>query len=361
MKALWITILIATISMAQNQIKSLTDKSFSSTLNQHDKTVVMFWAPWCGACEEMKPFFEKTAQQAKDTHFAMLDIDKFEALSQEYKVKSIPTTILFKAGKEVDRAIGGLESREILELISPKKMAKFYQKSCQERNATACIWLANLHLDGRGVEKSDDKVEYYYTQACNLGDNDACTDIADYLYDQETQASYTRSIKYYLQACDNRDGYACNRLGYIYDEGLSTGKNDINKAYEYYKKSVALNNKWGYYNLALMYEKGQLVTKDIDKAIELYSKACDQEELDSCTSIADFYYDGEEISKDYNKAFTFYKKACEANDGYGCYSMGYMYEKGFGVKKEISLAKAMYALSCGNGYKDGCSALKELK
>lgn len=69
--------------------------------------MVDFWAVWCGPCRLAEPIIEELSDlNAGKLVVAKLDVDKNPKVAEKYGVMSIPTTILFKGGKEVDRVVG---------------------------------------------------------------------------------------------------------------------------------------------------------------------------------------------------------------------------------------------------------------
>ncbi|KAF5053170.1 Thiol:disulfide interchange protein DsbD [anaerobic digester metagenome] len=88
------------------KIITLTDKNFQS---QTKKGLVMvdFWAEWCMPCKVMGPVLNELAE---DENFkavvAKLNVDHYQPVSQQFGIRGIPTIILFKNGKEVDRIVG---------------------------------------------------------------------------------------------------------------------------------------------------------------------------------------------------------------------------------------------------------------
>lgn len=88
------------------KIITLTDANFAHQLK--GKTVLVdFWADWCMPCKMMAPILNDLASDLPEGYFvAKLDVDKNQSTAQKFNVRSIPTLILFKDGKEVNRFVG---------------------------------------------------------------------------------------------------------------------------------------------------------------------------------------------------------------------------------------------------------------
>jgi thioredoxin 1 len=85
--------------------ENITDANFSEKAMK-GKTIVDFYAEWCGPCQMMKPVFDKLSKEITDVHFYKVDVDENQTSAEKFGVRSIPTIIFLKDGKEVDRAIG---------------------------------------------------------------------------------------------------------------------------------------------------------------------------------------------------------------------------------------------------------------
>ena len=77
-----------------------------------DKVLVDFYAEWCGPCKMLAPNLEKL-----DYNILKVDVDKFQDLAINYGVMSVPTLILFKGGKEINKSIGYLDIDELKEMV----------------------------------------------------------------------------------------------------------------------------------------------------------------------------------------------------------------------------------------------------
>lgn len=83
--------------------------------------LVDFYADWCGPCRMLGPVLEDLSQDINDVEFFKINVDNDGELAQAYQVSSIPTLILFKDGKLVDKKIGFLPKDALVEWIKTNK------------------------------------------------------------------------------------------------------------------------------------------------------------------------------------------------------------------------------------------------
>ena len=102
-----------------NGVKQVSDSDFDKVVVQGGKPAfVDFWAPWCGPCRIIGPFVEELAPSYQDKAIiAKLNVDDNPEVAQRYGVTSIPTVMMFKGGKLVDRAVGAMPKGELQKFI----------------------------------------------------------------------------------------------------------------------------------------------------------------------------------------------------------------------------------------------------
>ena len=100
---------------------ALTDANFDTHVDRSDIPVVVdFWADWCGPCKMMAPQFVKAAAQMEPrVRFAKLDTEAAQAVAARYGIRSIPTMIVFRHGKELARQSGAVDAATIVRWLTP--------------------------------------------------------------------------------------------------------------------------------------------------------------------------------------------------------------------------------------------------
>ena len=92
--------------------------NFQEEVIQSDKPVLLdFWAPWCGPCRMVVPIVEQIAKENSDIKVGKINIDEQSELASKFGIKSIPTLVVIKDGKIVNRAMGARSKSKILELL----------------------------------------------------------------------------------------------------------------------------------------------------------------------------------------------------------------------------------------------------
>ena len=80
------------------------------------KTVKYFTASWCGPCKMFKPIMKEIEREGHSIQFIDVDYDEND-LAEKYGVQALPTTIIVDGSKEVERFVGALSKKEVLDKL----------------------------------------------------------------------------------------------------------------------------------------------------------------------------------------------------------------------------------------------------
>jgi thioredoxin 2 len=94
---------------------TVTDATFSTEVERAPVPVLLdLWAPWCGPCRMVAPVLEELAKEmAGRVRVAKLNVDENPATAARFQVRSIPTLLVLKGGREMDRIVGVQPKAEI--------------------------------------------------------------------------------------------------------------------------------------------------------------------------------------------------------------------------------------------------------
>ena len=94
----------------------INDGNFEAeVVNSSELTIVDFWAPWCGPCRKLGPVLDEIAQDFEGKiKIVKLNTDENFKTAKEYSVSGLPTLLIFKEGKPVERLVGLMPKTSII-------------------------------------------------------------------------------------------------------------------------------------------------------------------------------------------------------------------------------------------------------
>ncbi|CAC9583712.1 Thioredoxin [Bathymodiolus heckerae thiotrophic gill symbiont] len=99
---------------------SMTGIQLTRAIEKTDELLVVdFWATWCGPCKQFAPTFKQAASQLEPkARFIKIETEVEQAISAKYSIRSIPTLVMFKNGKEINRVSGALSAPDFTNWVN---------------------------------------------------------------------------------------------------------------------------------------------------------------------------------------------------------------------------------------------------
>ena len=99
-------------------LKHLEEGQNLREMKNNKKVLVDYFATWCMPCKMLSPILEEVAEADKEVTIVKVDIDEFEQEAVMAGIRSVPTLVYYKDGKETKRVSGVHSKEEILEIIN---------------------------------------------------------------------------------------------------------------------------------------------------------------------------------------------------------------------------------------------------
>ena len=99
----------------------VTQENFEQIIAGHDIVIVDFWAPWCGPCRGFAPVYEAASEKYPDVVFAKVNTEEQQALAGMFRIRSIPTLMVFREKIIVFAQPGALPAAALDQIVNGAK------------------------------------------------------------------------------------------------------------------------------------------------------------------------------------------------------------------------------------------------
>ena len=102
-------------------VLDLTQLNFDETIANNEIVIIDFWAPWCGPCLQFAPTFKETSEKVDGVAFAKINTEDEQALSAHFRIRSIPTLMIFRQGIGIFSQPGSISGKDLEDLLEKAK------------------------------------------------------------------------------------------------------------------------------------------------------------------------------------------------------------------------------------------------
>ena len=102
-------------------VLDLTQSNFDETIANNEIVIIDFWAPWCGPCLQFAPTFKETSEKVDGVAFAKINTEDEQALGAHFRIRSIPTLMIFRDGIGRFSQPGSISGKDLEGLLEKAK------------------------------------------------------------------------------------------------------------------------------------------------------------------------------------------------------------------------------------------------
>jgi len=102
-------------------VLDLTESNFDETIANNEIVIIDFWAPWCGPCLQFAPTFKETSDKVDGVVFAKINTEDEQALGAHFRIRSIPTLMIFREGIGIFSQPGSISGKDLEDLLEKAK------------------------------------------------------------------------------------------------------------------------------------------------------------------------------------------------------------------------------------------------
>ena len=102
-------------------VLDLTQSNFDETIAKNEIVIIDFWAPWCGPCLQFAPTFKETSEKVHGVAFAKINTEDEQALGAHFRIRSIPTLMIFREGIGIFSQPGSISGKDLEDLLEKAK------------------------------------------------------------------------------------------------------------------------------------------------------------------------------------------------------------------------------------------------
>ncbi|WP_377071736.1 MobP3 family relaxase [Ruminococcus bicirculans (ex Wegman et al. 2014)] len=240
-----------------------------------------------------------------------------------------------------------------------QKAFEWFERSAKQKNKFAQFSLANLYYYGNGIEKDLSQAFLWYQKSSAQGQPYASYAVAQmYSKGEYVSQGGETAQRYYkaalsgfleLESMEQADDNLYYKLGSMFKKGLGTDV-DMDRAIDYFKRSVEMNNKNGLYEYGKALLLGEHIPQDKEKAVKLLEKAIKLENINAKRFLALELISGEHLDQDIDKGLAMLTECADSGDAFACYRLGKIYLQGEIMSQNLDKAERYLLLAEDNEY-----------